>query len=246
MVEDLNDPGRLSVIHAAFSSKAVLRRLHEEVYRKYGACLSRCPRRGLAVELGSGGGFAGTLIPELITTDLIPYKGIRSVVDATRMPFADESVRFFGMLNVFHHIPDVAAFLAEATRCLVPGGRVYISDQHLGWISYLILRYLHDEPFAPKAKSWEFETTGPLSGANGALAWMVFVRDLARFQNDFPNLRLEQYKPTTPLRYWLSGGLKKWSLLPEGAWGVATALDTLLLRMSPQFGSFVDIELVRM
>ncbi|MGO9602685.1 MAG: hypothetical protein ACLQAT_04655 [Candidatus Binataceae bacterium] len=56
---------------------------------------------------------------------------------------------------------------------------------------------------------------------------------------------LLQYKPTTPLCYWLSGGLRPWSLLPESAWKCATKFDKLLLRVSPHFGSFVEIVLLK-
>jgi SAM-dependent methyltransferase len=244
-MENLNDPYRIIEIEKALSSKPGLRRLYEETYQNYATCLRRCPGDGLAVELGSGAGFAKNVIPELITTDVLAYPGVDMVVDATKLPFLDYSVRFFGMLNVFHHIPDVAAFLSEAARCLVPEGRAFIVDENRGWISSLILRYFHSEPYAPKSKSWRFAPTGPLSGANGALAWMVFVRDRPRFEREYPTLKLLQYKPTTPLRYWLSGGLKHWSLLPERAWKYATTFDELLLKISPHFGSFVEIEILK-
>jgi len=244
-MENLNDLSRISQIRAALSAKSGLRRLYEEVYQHYAACLTRCPRDGLAVELGSGGGFAKNVIPELITSDVLPYTGVDIVADATKMPFLDRSVRFFGMLNVFHHIPDAAAFLSEAVRCLAPNGRAFIADQNRGWISSPILRYFHSEPYAPASKTWQFASTGPLNGANGALPWMVFARDRSRFEREFPNLKLLQYKPTTPLRYWLSGGLKRWSLLPESAWKYATTFDKLLLKVSPHFGSFVEIELLK-
>jgi SAM-dependent methyltransferase len=242
---DLNDPSRITEIRNVLSRKATLRRLYQEIYEKYAACLARCPGHGLAIELGSGGGFAKSVVPELVATDVLPYTGIDLVVDATNMPFGDGSVRFFGMLNVFHHIPDVGAFLSESARCLIPGGRAFIADQNCGWLSSPILRFLHTEPYSPESKSWQFASTGPLSGANGALAWIVFVRDRSRFAREFPKLTLLQYKPTTPLRYWLTGGLKNWSLLPDRAWKCATELDKLLLRISPHFGSFVEIELLR-
>ena len=162
------------------------------------------------------------------------------------MPFENASVRLIAMLNVFHHIPDVAAFLREAVRCVMPGGRVLILDQHPGWISKPILRHLHHEPFRPDAASWSFDATGPLSGANGALAWIVFARDQRRFETEFRDLRLLRYEPFAPLRYWLSGGLKQWSLLPDSAWHTATVLDRTLVRISENFGSFVEIEIVRL
>jgi hypothetical protein len=76
-----------------------------------------------------------------------------------------------------------------------------------------LLRLLHHEPFAPNAKDWKFASTGLLSGANGAQAGIVSQRDRRRFESDFPKLKLIRYQPHTPFRYWMSGGLKSWTLL---------------------------------
>lgn len=244
-MQTLDDPARGGELRRTILGKPALKRFYVEIYGKYADCLARCPADGLVIELGSGGGFAKTLIPELMTTDVIPYEDVERVVDATRMPFENASVRMIAMLNVFHHIPDVAAFLREAVRCVMPGGRLLIIDQHPGWISKPILRYLHHEPFRPDAASWSFETAGPLSGANGALAWIVFARDHTRFETEFRDLHLLRYEPFAPLRYWLAGGLKKWSLLPDAAWPAATVLDRTLVRISQKFGSFVEIEIVK-
>ena len=244
-MESLDDPGRVEELQRVILGKPGLWRLYNEVYQSFLDCLRRCPPQGAVIELGSGAGFAKRVIPELITSDILPYRGLDQVFDACNMPFTDNSLRLITMWNTFHHIPDAAAFLSEAQRCLMPGGRVCIVDPHPGWISSPIYRFLHHEPFDPDAPEWQFETTGPLSGANGALAWIVFVRDRAKFARLFPALSLVQYQPTMPLRYWLAGGLKKWSLLPAWGWRVATLMDQCLMRCSRQFGSFVYVELVK-
>jgi SAM-dependent methyltransferase len=242
-LDDLAESDRLGKL---IRSKAALRRFYEEVYSKYATCLSRCAVGGAAVELGSGMGFVKESIPGMVTTDILRYPSLDGVIDATRLPFSDQSLSFIGMLDVFHHISDVGAFLAETQRCLRPGGRLFIIDQHPGWIGGVILKYFHHEPFRPEACEWSFDTTGPLSGANGALAWIVFRRDLQLFRDRFPGLRLVDYRPHTPLRYWLSGGLKQWSLLPGWAFPLATRVDRLLVSLSPNFGSFVDIEIEKL
>jgi SAM-dependent methyltransferase len=149
------------------------------------------------------------------------------------------------LLNVFHHLPDVAAFLREAQRALAPGGRVLILDQHRGWISEPILRWAHHEPYEPGARDLAFASTGPLSGADGALAWIVFERDRERLAGVAPELRLERHRPAYPLSYWLAGGLKPWSLLPGPLFGAARAVDAALAAPVPRLGSFVEIDLVR-
>jgi hypothetical protein len=70
---------------ARIVGKYALRRFYEAVYERYRARLEECPRDGLAIELGSGAGFARERIPELIATDVIEYAGLDRVVDATAM-----------------------------------------------------------------------------------------------------------------------------------------------------------------
>ena len=244
-METVDSASRIVEIRRTIEGKLSLKLFYREVYKKYTDSLKLCPKEGLALELGSGAGFARKIIPELITSDIIPYDGIDCVIDATKLPFEDSSLRFIAMMNTFHHISDVASFFAEAERCLVRGGRLLLVDQHLGYISAPILRFVHHEAFFPEAKDWKFDSSGPLSGANSALAWMVFSRDRERFKELFPSLKIVRYTPHTPLRYWLAGGLKSWSLLPGWAFGVATQIDRLLIGVSLKFGSFVDIEILR-
>lgn len=237
----VDDPSRGPQIREIISKKPGLHALYLEFYERYRAALNNTKVPGLAIEIGAGAGFVREAIPGVIASDILPYDNLDVVFDARAMPFPDESVRFLCMLNVFHHIPDVMGFLQEAQRCLKPGGRILILDQHRGWLSRWILQYAHSEPYVPDSPVWSFQTTGPLSGANGALAWIVFRRDLAHFRAKFPSLELEEYSPHTPLRYWLTGGLKSWSLLPGALFNIATRIDALLLAISPQFGSFVSI-----
>lgn len=241
----LDDPARINELRAVIKGKPALRMLYQEVYRRYAECIARAPEQGIALELGSGGGFAKEVVPGIVTSDVLPYAGIDQVVDARRMHFADRTLRSIVMFNVFHHLPDAEAFLHEAERCLVPGGRVLIVDEHPGWIGGPIYRYAHHEGYDPDAAEWRFPSDGPVSSANGALAWIVFRRDEGKFRRLFPGLRLAQYATHTPLRYWLSGGLKGWTLLPGWAFGAATALDRFLVDRHGEFGSFVDVELVR-
>lgn len=242
----LDDASRITELRATIARKRGLYRLYEDIYRRYAACVDRCAGvDGEVLELGSGAGFAKAFIPELVTSDVIPYEGVDQVVDARHMPFADASLRTIVMFNVFHHIPDVEQFLREAVRCLRPGGRMLIVDQYRGVLSEFILRNLHHEAYEPDVREWAFTASGPLSSANGALAWIVFWRDRARFEQLFPELGVERITPHTPLRYWLTGGLKRWTLLPGPLFGLATLVDHGLARTVPQLASFVDIELVR-
>jgi hypothetical protein len=58
-------------------------------------------------------------------------------------------------------------------------------------------------------------------------------------------LRIVRYQPIMPLRYWLSGGLRRWNLLPGFLDYVSRALERGLLLLAPDFGGFAVIELLR-
>lgn len=240
---ELDSPHRFFDIQKIIKSKPSLMKLYEEYYQRFSEVLKTCPPSGIALELGSGAGFIKEVLPDVTTSDVIPYEGVDSVVDATKMPFGDGELRAIFLLLVFHHIPNVPSFLREATRCLKEGGRIYIVDQHHGWLSRWILKYAHHEPYHADAREWEFESSGPLSDANGALSWIVFSRDVARFKREFPDLELLYYRPITPLRYWLTGGLKSWSLLPNALFPLLTWVDRIICRFVPNLGSFVEIEI---
>jgi hypothetical protein len=77
------------------------------------------------------------------------------------------------------------------------------------------------------------------------LPWIVFVRDREKLEHSCPELRIVRYQPIMPLRYWLSGGLRRWNLLPWFLDDASRAIDRGLLLLAPDFGSFVVIELLR-
>lgn len=226
--------------------KPALRRFYEQAYAAFTACLARCPEGFQAVELGSGFAQLRGDDPQFLRSDVVHRAGLDLVLDARRLPLRSETVRGFLMINVLHHVGDVEALVSETARCLADGGRLLIVDQHPGWIGKPILKYFHHEPFDERATTWKSRETGPLSGANGAIAWILFQRDAAIFARVFPQLRLVGYRTHSPLLYWLSGGLKRWSLAPGWALPMIVRIDRALLRMSRDFGSFVNIELVKL
>lgn len=242
---ELDDCNREKDIRARIQSKDTLLSLYTEFYYRYAECLKRCPKDGVSLEVGSGAGFLKDVVPSVITTDILQYKTVDMVMDASEMPFNDNSIKSIFLLNTLHHIPNSKSFFNEIVRCLKPGGRVLIIDQNHGWLSNLIYKYIHHEPYAPKAKGWNFKTSGPLSGANGALCWIIFYRDRSLFEKLYPSLEIVGLTPNTPLRYWLSGGLKWWSLLPGSLFNASTILDHWLSKNIPGICSFVDVELAK-
>ena len=64
--------------------------------------------------------------------------------------------------------------------------------------SRLIYTKLHHEPFNPESEKWDFPSSGPLSGANGALPWIVFCRDRHLFEERYPQWEIVTIKPMMP------------------------------------------------
>ena len=82
------------------------------------------------------------------------------------------------MRDVFHHIPNPRNLLKEASRCLKPQGKIVMIEPWVTCWSKLVYTKLHHEPFDDKMIDWGFSPQGPLFGANSALAWLIFERDL--------------------------------------------------------------------
>jgi SAM-dependent methyltransferase len=206
--------------------KEFLRRIYVEWYRMVAAEVP--DGKDAVLELGSGAGFFDEFLPETITSEVFFCGHIRAVLDGENLPLASRSLRAIVMCDVLHHIPDSEMFLREADRCLLKGGRIVMIEPWVTAWSRIIYTNLHHEPFAPNAPEWRFDSTGPLSGANGALPWMIFERDRDRFGRKFPNFSVRKIEPFMPFRYLLSGGVSLRSLMPTAAFGALSGLETLL------------------
>ena len=212
---ELDDPRTTKLRRRILREKKFLHRIYEEWY---GDLIAAVPApggcRGKVLELGSGAGFLKELLPECITSEVFPLSDVDLVLDGRALPFADGSLRAILMADVFHHIPDVAAFLREAERILAPGGVIAMWEPWNTPWSKLIYSKLHSEPFDPSAADWSFPVRGPLSGANGALPWIVFERDKAGFDTRFPWLEIKTLRLDYPFSYLVSGGISMRALAP--------------------------------
>lgn len=239
---DLDDPRTTELHWRIIRSKEFLRRLYLEWYESFRDLIADITAPRAVVELGSGAGFLKDVIPDAITSEVLAISGVDLRCSALELPFASGAVDAFLMLDALHHLPDAGAFLAEASRCLAPGGRVVmIEPANTAWGGW-VWQHLHHEAFDPSA-GWELSGSGPLSDANGAIPWIVFVRDRDRFQSEFPELELKHLSAHTPIRYLLSGGVSMRSLVPAVSFGPLRALERLAAPFSSWTGMFYTIEL---
>lgn len=218
-------------------NKPFLRKIYTEWYQGFNQYRRKLPP-GKALEIGSGGGFSKEIIPEIITSDILPLNVCDYCFAAEKIPFENESLQSIFMLNVLHHIPASRDFFKEAERVLIPGGVIYMIEPANTWMGRFIYKNFHHEPFLPKVKEWHFESGGPLSDSNQALPWMIFERDYIMFEKLFPQLKKEQIIYNTPFRYLLSGGLSKPQIVPDFCYPFIRFIEKLLGKCNKYLGLF--------
>jgi SAM-dependent methyltransferase len=223
--------------------KPLLLDVYSSFYSEFVNVSKQVPE-GLMVELGSGAGFLKEVLPSIMTTDVLDVASVDRVFSAEDIELEDSSVSAFFLLNAFHHIKNPRRFFDEVQRCLKPGGRlVMIEPANTLWGRF-IRKHFHHEPFDETA-GWEIGGDGPMSDANLALSWIVFVRDLERFETEYPALSLQRYHTHTPFRYLLSGGITYRSLVPRPLISLVRFAETLMTPFNRYLGMHVTIECQR-
>ncbi len=236
---DLDDPATTELRKQIICSKPFLKAIYDEWYQTLAAALP--PIQGRVLELGSGAGYCAKFIPDLLASEIFPCPGSQVALDARCLPFADKSLRAIVMTNVLHHISDVNCFFAEASRCLRPTGKILMIEPWLTPWSRFVYRNFHNEPLCTGAPDWSFAQSGPLSGANIAIPWIVFERDRQSFLSQFPSLHIEQIQPFLPFRYLVSGGVAMRSLMPAFTHRAWAAIERMLDSQMPRLGLFAFI-----
>ncbi len=240
---DLDDPRLTELRRRVIRDKPFLRNVYTKFYSKLMAELPGIPK-GTMLEVGSGAGFLKEINTGVVTSEIMQVSGVDAVLSALELPFKDKSLSAILMVNVFHHLPKPAQFLKEASRVLLPRGRIVMIEPWNSPFGRMIYRNFHHEPFDPKA-GWELKGHGPLSDANGAVPWIVFVRDRQRFASEFPGLKLTRLKPIMPFNYLLSGGASMRALVPSASYPLFAAIDKLTSPIHPFLGMFTVITLQR-
>ena len=241
---DIDDPRTTHLRLQIIREKPFLRKIYEEWYR---SLVDGLPSSGGAVlEVGAGGGFMREFIPGLITSELFYCSNVRAVMDALRLPLAARSLRGIVMTNVLHHLSEPRLFFAEAARCVRPGGVVAMIEPWVSAWSRFVYCRLHHEPFESDVLDWALPISGPLSGGNDALPWIIFARDRTKFEREFPHWRIEAIRPMMPFRYLFSGGVSRRSLAPGWSFEAWKQIENALARWNDQLAMFAKIILRRL
>lgn len=212
--------------------------LLQEIYRGFyeriiGNIDTRLP--GKIIELGSGIGNLKKYIPEAVCTDLFPNPWLDLACDAYHLPFARGSVSNLILFDVFHHLRRPFAFLQDASRVMVPGGRLILFEPFISLTSSTAYGLFHHEPIG-----WRQEIEGSCEppekndyyAAQGNATRLFFGKEprTAPFE-------IAKITAFASFSYLLSGGLSKPAMYPAGLLPVLQRFDGALSRFPRLFGA---------
>jgi SAM-dependent methyltransferase len=211
------------------------------------------PTKSRVLEIGSGVSPLKRFYASVLTSDVLDLDYLDYVFDCHDIdqfdPIADESLDVIAMTNVLHHLRDPIEFLGKAALKLKPGGRIIATEPYFSTLSTLIFKYLHHEPvdFAIDEPVLS-EVRGPLSSANIALPWLIFVRRLnwrERLRSNY-DVDNENFRPFSFISYMATGGISHQLPVPAIIYRAFFQVDMMLSRLWPRmFASFFTITLVR-
>lgn len=190
---------------------------------------------GRVVELGSGIGNLKAHFPEALCTDLFPNPWLDLSCDAYHLPFGDSSASNLILFDVFHHLQRPIAFLKEAQRVLVPGGRVILFEPFISAASFGAYGLLHHEPVG-----WR-SIIDPAPEPPEASRYYAAQGNATRmfFKEPFQPKGFVRIEATavSSFAYLFSGGLSKPAIYPRAALPLLRALDSTLSHFPKLFGA---------
>jgi SAM-dependent methyltransferase len=226
------DP-RLQAHADAWSKKASLRMVYGDYYRRM---LDALPADGRYLEIGAGSGHSRDFTDGMDVTrlDILPAPWVDTVADAQSLPFDDQSFDGLFLLDVLHHLAEPRKFFEEAARVLRPGGKIAMIEPGITPLSWVFYNYLHEEPVIMSAAPLEDQNYGagkdPFD-SNQAIPTLLFRRQEHRIalSEAVPSLRVADRQWLSLFAYPLTGGFKRWTLLPAGLAKRIVAMEDHLL-----------------
>ena len=238
--EDIDEVESTVLHRNIIKKKGFLYKLYLEYYGIFKENIKDIPG-GLRIEIGSGGGFLKEVINDVITSDVLELPDVDKVFFAEKIPYPDESVAVFFLLDTLHHIKEPDKFFSEVNRCLKPGAKIIMIEPTNTLFSRFVFKYIHQEQFDEKKDKWVVDGEGRLGDANIAMPWIIFIRDREKFLRKYPDLEILQINNHTPFRMFLSGGLSYRQFVPSASFGFFTNIEKLLSPFHNILGSFMTI-----
>lgn len=245
---DVDKIDRINVHKEILLKKPMLMEVFDENFRDMANLADKFFNAdGLKIELGSGAVSMKSSIKDVITSDVVYSKHNDCVIDAQNMDIQDDSVAMFFAQNVFHHFNDPVKFFDELKRVLRPGGGVVLIEPYYGVLaSYIYKNHIPGETFNKKQSKWTSDHDGPMAGANQALSYIVFKRDIKEFERLYPEFEITHTQiQNNYVRYIISGGLNFHKLMPDVLNPFFKGLEKLLGQFKSFFGLHYIIVLKR-
>ena len=162
------------------------------------------------LEIGAAGGNTKAIWPIVQTTDVRKSPGVDREMSAEKIDIGDGELDVLFGLDALHHVRDPYKHFQELNRTLKTGGNaIYIEPNWNKFSMFcfkILLKFLHPEPYNTKQIDWELKNDDPMMG-NQAQGFNIFVRDKKKFEQSFPNLKVEVLSPLKGLAFLLSGGV---------------------------------------
>jgi SAM-dependent methyltransferase len=207
-----------------WSQRPELRAVYHEFFARL---MDAVGGRKPVVELGAGPGFLKEYCSNLISTDVVLNSWLDVLCDGCAMPFRDESVGAFVLLDVLHHLPYPLDFLSEAGRALMPGGVVAMIEPWITPASYLLYRYFHHEDCTLRIDIRNpFDSTGKKAFDGNATIPYNVVRHYS--QEAAPPLKLVRVERFLGLPYLATLGFKRARPVPTQLIGAARKCEKML------------------
>jgi SAM-dependent methyltransferase len=198
-----------------WETKPSIRLLYQDFHRQL---LEDCPD-GRVLDIGSGTAQIKEFRSDIVSTDILSFPGIDVVADAHRLPFPDGAFTGVVMLDVLHHLERPIEFLKEASRVLKPGGCLAMIEPAMTPLARRFYRYFHNEPVDMGVDPFAPVTINPDRDpfdANQAIPTLLFATPAAcrQVEKVVPSFRVRRVKWLSLFAYPMSGGLRRWSLIP--------------------------------
>jgi SAM-dependent methyltransferase len=222
----------------SWERKPVLRKIYEGFHRRI---LLACQRdiKGPTVEIGSGLGQIKNLIPDCITTDVLPNPWLDQTENAYSLSFSNGSVANLILFDVWHHLRYPGSAMVEFRRVLAHGGRLIIFDPCMSLLGLIVYGIFHHEPLGlNEPVTWfpppERNAVDADYYAAASSAWQIFCR------SNPPQLEgwqvIERYRAAA-ISYVASGGFRAPQLYPSALLPLLQHLDLILDRLPAIFAT---------
>ncbi len=220
---------------AAWKAKPLLQSIYAGFYRRLISLIDPA-LVGTIVEIGSGIGNLKTHLPGALATDLFPNPWLDLACDCYELPFADATLSHLVLFDVFHHLQAPNAFLREARRALVPGGRLLLFEPYISWTSFPVYGLLHHEPVAFRESmdlAHSLDRPRHYYAAQGNATRLFFRKEVPGWPEGWNIFHAEAF---SCFHYLLSGGYSRSAFYPPAWLKSLMRLDARLSRWPGIFG----------